>query len=634
DIEEILKDPSEEGAENAELKEAQQKYQNICHAVNMCFFQHNGLFEDTPEGWKSVGVRTDWITEDPDYPDATGQTPGEALKYIQALCREMEETQPHASDKRYGPKKLAKLIDEHMDRRNEIAEEIWERYAKQFAQPVIDKAEEQTKERLEENKQKQEQQQQDQQQDQQEGGEQGENQEGEGEGQGQGQEGQEGQGQGQGQGDSSGQQSGDSGGQSDPSDLGGQQGGNSDDGLTVEGHNSPMEDQTAERPEDRQEAASGKGEEQEQDGQEQGDGQEGAGEEQGQEQEGQGQKGEGEGEEQGEGQSQGENGTEQGVGEGQSQGQDGNQQGQEEGEGQGEGEDGQTIEELLEEREQRKEEARKQEEEAKKKAKEAASKQKGGKADSAGSSYGLDNLPVGDWSDYTNTVQEYQGPIYEVAQMLEDLKKDYYEEQLSEDDHQLLPQGGDLSRFDPKRQLRLRQIIGTQRQPERDDFNFFTADEDCPTPIIDDVVIMIDVSGSMSSGNTRQRPIDMAVQAGCIWMEAGKMVGTNVRVFAWGSKDGPVLVASPDMDEETIGKNIMGMVKAAGGGTDLAPGIKGVNAALADKDNYRHMDLNAMSGGTHMIVVSDGDIFDSPEAQAEFEKTLENNPKVTTDWMI
>lgn len=71
-----------------------------------------------------------------------------------------------------------------------------------------------------------------------------------------------------------------------------------------------------------------------------------------------------------------------------------------------------------------------------------------------GSSHSLQDLPVGDWSDYNERVVEYRGPINQLARVLEKLRDQKFEHQKRfSRDHSILPENGDVGRFNPKKEF-------------------------------------------------------------------------------------------------------------------------------------------------------------------------------------
>lgn len=571
---------------------AKQKLANVTRAMRMAFYCDNGLFDNTPAGWKSVGVHPEWIEEDPTYRGATGQTSAEALARIQQLCHQIAQAQP----KRSAFHDHVEQIEAHMDRKNVWVMELWERYAKQYAEKLIEQAKEQAQQQM------------DQQNQQQDNGDEGEEQDQQQDGQPQDGQPQSGQGQ-------SGSQ-------------GGQQQQENDDSWPIEG-----QDDEKQNPGDMDETPPELGEEKGQDS------------EQGQDQNGQGQDGEGQ-----------DSGDQDGQSKNQ-QGQDGDQRGK-------------TVEELLEEmREQEQGQEQDGQQQDQQQGQDGDGQdgegqqpgqpgqegqdgqgmqpgQPGGQpgsqpgmmtmpSDQGGESNSLDDLPVGDWSNYKEMKERYSGVIRQAERYLSKLKKPYREDSISQSDHTLVPIGGQIDRFNPKQVQRRREKILTRQQVGISDFEDFRNDESVENYVQDDVVIVVDFSSSMQGGNPSAG--SMALQAACIMREAGKRLGVDVKIFAFGDTTGPRVLVTPEMSDRQVGENLAKIQEKNNWGTKLKPAFAGtaeypgINAVLADRHNKNG---NKMVGGTHLLIISDGDLNDKEEALASVENTLDAVPVMTTDWMI
>ncbi|MGB1540231.1 MAG: vWA domain-containing protein, partial [Rickettsiales bacterium] len=231
----------------------------------------------------------------------------------------------------------------------------------------------------------------------------------------------------------------------------------------------------------------------------------------------------------------------------------------------------------------------------------------------------------------------YSGAIRQTERYLQKLKKPHLEENLSKTDHTLVPKGGQVQRFNPQRFRRRQEKLGTQQQVNITDFEDFHNDEEVQKYVQDDVAVVVDFSGSMKSGTFNK--CELAVQAACILREAGKRCGVNVDIFAFGDTSGPRVVASADMNDHQVGESIAGLKQGNSWGTALSPAFKGskehpgINEVLADT---RGKNGNKVVGGTHLIIVSDGDLDhnDTEKALLTLENTLDAVPLLTTDWMI
>jgi hypothetical protein len=558
-------------------KEAQKRFFNLVHMVNMSVFQHNGLFENTREGWESVGVNVDWITEDPNYANATGQSPEEALQHIRSLCHKLETAQPTRRDRIFGKSRHDEAIQRHFDHRMEVQEEIWQRYCQQHANVLMEQIAHKAEQQLEQSQSQQGdgQEQNDPQQDGQEHQQSGNKQQG---------------GQQQDGGNNSSQQ----------------EQGNED--VPVKGHGK-QKDRAADRP-------SGHGPEKQQEA-------------------GQGNNEQGEGQEQPTAPAENANAEDNSPStaensDQQQQGENGQQPAQH-------GKQGRTLEELLQKRQQQQDAAREQK---------AAERGEPvmpdpGREDSiwgqGGTSYTLDSLPVGNWEDYATALVEYAGPINQLARILEKLCEAKYDlqKQFSRQ-HSLLPEDSDLGRFDMDSELNLIIKKSSGEKLEETDFARFRVDAEVPKPALDDMVIAIDLSGSMGNGQIPNRRVDMAIQSACILMEAGKRVGMNVYVCGWGDTSGPRWLATPSMRQQQIGANIAGAKDGAKWGTHLAPALTATqrlnqHSGIIELLSQVQGDGGTMVGDTHLMVVSDGDLADGRTSALVIERLLRSCDNLSVD---
>jgi Mg-chelatase subunit ChlD len=145
-----------------------------------------------------------------------------------------------------------------------------------------------------------------------------------------------------------------------------------------------------------------------------------------------------------------------------------------------------------------------------------------------------------------------------------------------------------------------------------------------PTEI--DIVIMIDGSGSMNGA-----PLNAALQASAIMFEAasGKDMKMNVYVGMWGDSNPPMLIY-PGADRIEIGKQMERAHKGLNCGTDLAPAIKKVAQTIGEQRGRS----GTLSGFTHVLILSDGDIFDADKAKERIMTMFDYSDKVTVDTAV
>jgi hypothetical protein len=607
-----------------------QKFQNLNRAVRMSLYMNNGLFENTPQGWARVGVRPEWIEALPRTAKGKSLTSKQAFEELLELCggeNGLENLQPSTVDRMKGRDWFDKVTDSYSDKRNAIIENhIWRRYAEPLVQQIIEQAEKQAKQQIDQAQKGQGQQGQ---------GQQGQGQQGQGQ-QGQGQQGQGQQGQGQ---QGQGQQ-----GQADegePSKENAQGGGRR---IKIkDGGDMPNVEVPPETPQEAAEKAQGgKGGKKDAEKKDVKGKDAGSGEGDSKEDKPTNGKDGATGDKSGKVSSEKKDGGDGKEGAGET----GDKKEKNNGKpkpGKGEG---QTIAQLLEEKEKLErgelEDDRPPIQQA---GSSSESPESGGKA---GSSRGASRPKVGDWKDYQACVAKYGPEIRQARALLVHIQeKQAKVTQRPTYKRELLPEDGDMDgRFDAGAHEKMMTRLITGQKVTEDDARRFVVDEEKKTPASIDIVLHIDGSGSMyspmSSRGTQWEfsPIEAGIQTACIINEAakkprnhanpkGKEGDINVWTNVWGN-DPPLLIAKPGDDSLAVAKAISGLKESQGWGTELAPAIVHTTKQLAE----HKADPNMPVGFTHHIIISDGDIGDPATALLKIDKLLQGCSQTTVDVVI
>jgi len=143
----VLHDP----LESAEAPTAPQKFDNLCRALRMSFFSNNGLFADTDEGWKEIGVNQSLIMALPKKPGDPELTNEQAFAELRELCggREgLENLQPSPRDRLFGAGRYVQKVEEFSRKRNAIIEDIFARYAEPIVREMLKEQEQQLDEQM------------------------------------------------------------------------------------------------------------------------------------------------------------------------------------------------------------------------------------------------------------------------------------------------------------------------------------------------------------------------------------------------------------------------------------------------------------------------------------------------------
>ncbi|MDE1153850.1 MAG: hypothetical protein PW788_15060 [Micavibrio sp.] len=662
------------------------RYMNLCNAVQLSFFQNNGLFDNTDNGWFKVGVnpglvrKTNTLASRPDdqKDDADGINHPD-FQYLRELCggpKGLENLQPKQHERLFGWANLTSRVERADADRKAIIEDIWRQYGEELIQKVLQQANDQIDQQLKEAQEKQQQQkdQQDQDGDDQDGQDQegddqdGQEQDGEGQGQGQGQ--------GKGKGKKSKQEKNKE--QQKKKDKRGKPQGEQDDADADEdGDDADGQDgqkgQKGQKGDKQKKDKGQKGDKGEKGEKQDGEGEDGEGQDaDGEDADGQkGDKKEGKGKEGKLGADEEETVPVEGAGDmpapeagndlpseeldPNGNGQDADGEGKDaDGEGQdadGEGDDadgedadgdeGMTAEELekeLEKRQQEADEADGEGQDADGEGEDADGQGKGKKPGKGkpgkgskqaghGDGKSLEELSKLDWTDYQQRISELGGPITRVRKLFKDVQeRQLQRKRTMSTGLDILPENGEVKdRFnaDAHRNMTIKKATG---QLEEGDLKRFNTDATKMVPTEIDIVIMIDGSGSMNG-----TPLLSALQASAIMFEAasGKDMKMNVYVGMWGDSDPPILI-KPGADRIEIGKQMARAQKGLNSGTDLAPGIVKIAKTIGEQRGKS----GTLSGFTHVLIISDGDMFDAEKAKANIMTMFEYSDKVTFDTAI
>ncbi|MDE3016383.1 MAG: hypothetical protein KGI29_05620 [Pseudomonadota bacterium] len=672
---------TETPAEPNAAAEAQKKFENLSRAVRMSFFRNNGLFADTDEGWKEIGVDRSTIEALPKKAGDPAPVNEQAFADLMEYCggkKGLENLQPSPRDRLFGAGSYVRKVDEFADKRNAIIDEVFDRYASPLLKEVLKEQEKQLDEQMQEHAQQ--------------GGGQDQQQQNKQQGQ-SGDEGQQDQKKGEqdkgkseaGQDKKEGQKKGESEGSGEEQDKQqpGEKGRKSSKGKDQE-DKAESQEAGSDGAEDKQKSAAGADEEKGEGKQGKGDQQKKDGQQQKQQSGGNGEREddkpeEGKDEQTGEqkpeagnqgggfgsGKGQGEAGQKSQNGQGQPGESDSgevseeamaealaaafNPQNQE-----GKGSEGQTVEvqgvgEMpdikLPPKSPRPEKNKGEDKDALKDEqtiKELTAEEKepdklddplknsgGPGSNSHGGSYSFDAptaAPTGQWNDYMAIVTPQALTIRYISDMLKKIQeKQVHFVPQPVKERTLLPEDGDLGRFQlpEHRDLMVKRFRGQEiSERDFDRFTQDTPDKKVPAPI--DIVIMIDGSGSM-----RGAKMDNAVKTGVTLYEAAKLANLNPYVLMWGNNP-PMVLAKPGDNPVAIGKAIAAAKDGYDWGTDLAPAIKTMTKTIAD----RKCDPESFAGCSHFFVVSDGDINDYSKACETVKQLMEHCPHVTLDVAI
>lgn len=654
------------------MSEDLRRYMNLCNAVQISFYQNNGMFDNTDAGWRGVGIDPALVRKLATFAGrpASAKLDDDGInhadfKHLRELCggpNGLENQQPKQQERLYGWNNLQNRIGRAAGERAAIVEQIWALYAEDLIKNIL----EHTKDQIDEDLEKAKQQQQDQDQD----GQDGDDQDQDGQDGQEGQEGQEGQdGQGQGQGKGKGKpQKGDKnqknknkdrnkpqGEQQDPDDL------DDADGQDGQKGDKSKQDKNKKDKGDKGE----KGDKSDQDGDEQdGEGSDADGDQQdGQDQDGNGKDGD-------LGADKENTVPVEGAGDmpapeapfedpsdeldpdadgndadGEGQDGEGNDADGSDADGDGDDSDAMTQEELeqaLQDAEDAENEGDDadgqdadgdgQDADGEGQGKSAKKSQKGkpGKKGGHGDGKKLGDLAKQDWTQYQQRINELAPTISRVRKLFKDVQERQLQRKIVQSPKlDIIPESGEVKeRFNVEahRNLTLKKVTG---QMTADDLKRFHTDEVKMTPTQIDIVIMIDGSSSMNSNRVGGVSVlDCALQASAIMYEAaaGKDMNINVYVGLWGDSNPPIILR-PGADRVKVGQAMQAARSGLHSGTDFAPAVKKV-AEVIGEDRGKS---GVLSGFTHVLILSDGDIFDQAKSTEMMNTMFTHSDKVTFD---
>jgi hypothetical protein len=630
------------------------RYMNLCNAVQLNFFQNNGLFDNDDDGWFRVGVdpnmvrKTATLAGRPDgaKEDQDGVSHADFL-HLRELCggpKGLENLQPKQHERLYGWNNLMGRVARADQDRKAIIEEIWKLYAEDLIQKILTQANDQIDQQLKEAKEKQQEKGDEQDQD----GDDGQEQDGD-----DGQEGDPSDGQGTGQGKGKGKGKGQKG-----KPQRGQQQGDPQDADEIDEDGEPSDDQEGDPQKDGQNKKGDKKDGKKGDKKDKGEKAENGEKQDGDPQDGDkdGEKSEGaegklgaDGEEtvpvEGAGDMPKSKGASEVPADETDPGADGKDADGEgkDADGADADEDAKTMEELEKEAEEADEDgddadaegedAEGEDADGKKKGKKNGKGKGKGKGAGHGDGRSLADLAKQDWKDYPARIAELSEPIQQVRKIFKEIqKRQLQRKSVMSKSLDILPENGEVKdRFNMEahRNLTIKKLAGGV---EENDLKRFNKDENKLVPTEIDIVILIDGSGSMGSAmGSGPSPLQSALQASAILYEAaaGKDMKMNVYVGMWGDSDPPILI-KPGDDRITVGKAMEKMRGGLNSGTDFAPAI----AKTAETIGEQRGKSGTLSGFTHVLVISDGDMFDVAESKEKMHTMFEYSDKVTFDVAI
>lgn len=260
-------------------------------------------------------------------------------------------------------------------------------------------------------------------------------------------------------------------------------------------------------------------------------------------------------------------------------------------------------------------------------------------SDQAGEQKGKDKIDIvtDGWEDYVNTIAKLAGPISNVATSLKKIKElQIQRKTVLGKKKTILPKAGELDRFDLTSHRDLIVKRKTNQEIKEKDLERFSDDAVESDETTVDFILLVDGSGSMNSGGQKGSngenitALDVALTTSAILYEASRKVGgIRVHVGMWGEGDVKWLI-QPGDKRNKVGQVFASAKTGLHSGTRLSPAVLST-AKMFSEEKSKPGDL---SGYTHVLVISDGDIGDAPDTQRMLEKLLKHSTETTVDFAI
>lgn len=243
----------------------------------------------------------------------------------------------------------------------------------------------------------------------------------------------------------------------------------------------------------------------------------------------------------------------------------------------------------------------------------------------------LAKLAKGDYRDFNRRVYELSPVISQQARIYQNIRAEQRRaiRKMSRDQHSFIATDGNfLGRFDMEksRRTKLKQAFGQPVNVE--DFKKIKRDEQAFADSTIEIISLIDGSGSMPMKNLGNgvNAMEVALQSAVINYMAARKAGIDGWIIIWGNAK-PLVVASPDMPLKEVGENVQRVRGGINSGTALAPAFDTTMQTLAEHRNKN----GTISGSSHIMVYSDGEIQDEAQAQSRIETIAQGTKNVSID---
>lgn len=252
--------------------------------------------------------------------------------------------------------------------------------------------------------------------------------------------------------------------------------------------------------------------------------------------------------------------------------------------------------------------------------------------DNAGDGDGIDlaGLAKGDWRDFNARVQELAPVINRLARTYKKIRAQQRRQiRKMSRKHVFLPRDGDLrGRLDRGKVIQTKFKQATGQPITIEDLKKVKTDEPDFADSTIEFTAMIDGSGSMPAFNLGNgvTAMEVALQSAVINYMAARKAGIDAYIVMWGDSK-PRVLATPDTPLQEVGRNVESVRDGIHSGTALSPSFVKTVEAMANHKNTN----GTISGSSHMLIYSDGDIGDPREAAKMLEVISRNAKNLSVD---
>ncbi len=234
----------------------------------------------------------------------------------------------------------------------------------------------------------------------------------------------------------------------------------------------------------------------------------------------------------------------------------------------------------------------------------------------------------GELNDYQKIIQPHKATVNEIKRHLAELEKRRYQhtQQVSKG-FELLPEGGEVTRFNGDRHQDLVRKISSRQGFDLGDLERFTEDDPVKKILVPNTyIILIDTSGSMEG-----KPFDNAVAAAAVLFEATRNnPNAQTYIVAMGEPT-PTVIARPKDNPIEVARRIAAIRRSVGGCKDhLKPALtKGLEEFAVN--NKRRSSLTGM---IHVFPCTDGFHNDIGSAVPFLKKVVGECENLTVDYCM